>query len=237
MYGLLPPSEFIPLAEPTGLMGPLTRHVLDLALAQSRWWRDRNLDITVAVNISARNLHFTELQDDITMLLAKWEVPPTALELEVTESAIMADPRRATEVLESLNALGIKTIVDDFGTGHSSLAYLKRLPVSQLKIDGAFVANMATDDEDAAIVSSTIDLARSLGLSVVAEGVESESVWHQLRELGCPFAQGFYLSRPLLGDQMTRWLERHNSTSHDDADVAAVTRMVSLAGVSARRAR
>jgi diguanylate cyclase (GGDEF)-like protein len=237
MYGLLPPSEFIPLAEPTGLMGPLTRHVLDLALAQSRWWRDRNLDITVAVNVSARNLHLTELQDDITMLLARWDVPATGLELEVTESAIMADPRRATEVLESLNALGIKTILDDFGTGYSSLAYLKRLPVSQLKIDGAFVANMATDDEDAAIVSSTIDLARSLGLSVVAEGVESEAVWHQLRELGCPFAQGFYLSRPLLGDQMTRWLERHNSTSHDDAEVATVTRMVSLAGFSARRAR
>jgi len=123
--------------------------------------------------------------------------------------------------LQSLNALGIATILDDFGTGYSSLAYLKRLPVSQLKIDGSFVANMATDEEDAAIVASTIDLARSLGLSVVAEGVESEMVWQQLHDFGCDFVQGYYLSRPLSADQMTRWLEQRESDRQADDDRTA----------------
>jgi diguanylate cyclase (GGDEF)-like protein len=227
-HGLLPPSEFIPLAEPTGLMGPLTRHVLDLAIAQTRAWHDRNLDITVAVNVSARNLHSTELCDDVAALLSKWSVPPTSLELEITESVVMSDPRRATEVLQSLNALGVKTVLDDFGTGYSSLAYLKRLPVSQLKIDGAFVADMATNDEDAAIVSSTINLARSLGLSVVAEGVESETVWQRLHEYGCDFVQGYYLSRPLPAEQMTRWLEQREE-SRRNTDIPADARILTLA--------
>jgi EAL domain-containing protein (putative c-di-GMP-specific phosphodiesterase class I) len=203
-------------------MGPLTRHVLDLAIAQCRAWHDRGLDITVAVNVSARNLHHTHLADDAAALLEKWSVSATSLELEITESAVMADPRRATEVLQSLNALGIETILDDFGTGYSSLTYLKRLPVSQIKIDGSFVTNMATDDEDAAIVASTIELAKSLGLAVVAEGVESATVWHQLRELGCHLAQGYYLSRPLSADQITRWLEQRNADSHDDAPARRV---------------
>jgi diguanylate cyclase (GGDEF)-like protein len=224
-HGMLQPGEFIPLAEPTGLMGPFTRHVLDLAIAQARVWQDRNLDITVAVNVSARNLHYTELRDDVVTLLEKWSVPSALIELEITESALMADPRRATEVLQSLNDLGIATVLDDFGTGYSSLAYLKRLPVSQLKIDRSFVANMATDDEDAAIVLSTIDLARSLGLTVVAEGVESATVWDKLREYGCHFAQGYYLSRPLAADQMTRWLEQRNGTP----EVPATPRPLALA--------
>jgi diguanylate cyclase (GGDEF)-like protein len=221
-HGMLPPSEFIPLAEPTGLMGPLTRHVLDIAIKQARLWRERRLDITIAVNVSARNLHYPELRNDVAALLEKWVVPASSLELELTESMLMADPRRATEVLQSLNELGIATILDDFGTGYSSLAYLKRLPVSQLKIDGSFVSNMATDEEDAAIVASTIDLARSLGLSVVAEGVESETVWQKLHEFGCDFVQGYYLSQPLTGNQMTRWLEQRNSDREaDEARTAA----------------
>ena len=229
-HGLLQPVEFIPLAEPTGLMGPLTRYVLDLAIAQARAWRDRKLDITIAVNVSARNLHHTELRNDVATLLEKWSVPASALELEITESAIMADPRRATDVLHSLKALGIETVLDDFGTGYSSLAYLKRLPVGQLKIDGEFVTNMATDDEDAAIVSSTIDLARSLGLTVVAEGVESETLWRRLRELGCNYAQGYYLSRPLPPEQMTRWLEARNAGEEEEADASAASaRCLSLA--------
>ena len=227
-HGMLPPAEFIPLAEPTGLMGPLTRHVLDLAIKQARLWRERRLEITIAVNVSARNLHYPELRDDVAALLAKWAVPASSLELELTESMLMADPRRATEVLQSLNALGIATILDDFGTGYSSLAYLKRLPVSQLKIDGSFVANMATDEEDAAIVASTIDLARSLGLTVVAEGVESERVWQQLLDFGCDFVQGYYLSRPLSADQMTRWLEQRDSDRRADDDRTAA-KVLSLA--------
>jgi EAL domain-containing protein (putative c-di-GMP-specific phosphodiesterase class I) len=228
-HGLLQPLEFIPLAEPTGLMGPLTRYVLDRAIAQARVWRDRGLDMTIAVNVSARNFHYTELRDDVTMLLRKWSVPPACLELEITESVAMADPRRATEVLKSLNDLGVATVLDDFGTGYSSLAYLKRLPVSQLKIDASFVANMATDDDDAAIVSSTVDLARSLGLSVVAEGVESETVWQKLMECGCDYAQGYYLSRPIPADQMTRWLEHREANRRATEGGSAEARILRLA--------
>jgi len=238
-HGLLQPDEFIPLAEPTGLMGQFTRHVLDLAIAQARQWRDRNLGITVSVNVSARNLHYTELQDDVARLLERWSVPPSLLELEITESVFMSDPRRATEVLLALNDLGIATVLDDFGTGYSSLTYLKRLPVSQIKIDGSFVANMATDDGDAAIVSSTIDLARNLGLAVVAEGIESETVWQQLRDYGCDFGQGFYLSRPLAPEQMTRWLEQrrsaHDDTAVDDTAPAALGRRLAAVDGPAMR--
>jgi EAL domain-containing protein (putative c-di-GMP-specific phosphodiesterase class I) len=202
-------------------MGQFTRHVLDLAIAQARVWQDRKLDITVAVNVSARNLHYTELEDDVAQLLDKWSVPPTSLELEVTESVFMSEPRRATEVLLALNGLGVATVLDDFGTGYSSLTYLKRLPVTQLKIDGSFVANMASDDEDAAIVLSTIDLARSLGLTVVAEGIESEAVWHQLRDHGCDFGQGFYLCRPLPAENMTRWIEQRMSVPEPVVDDTA----------------
>lgn len=236
-HGLLQPDEFVPLAEPTGLMGPLTRHVLDLALAQCRAWHDRNLDVTVAVNVSARNLHNSELRDDVTTLLAKWSLPPTALELEITESIVMSDPRRATEILESLHVLGINTSLDDFGTGHSSLTYLKRLPVSQLKIDRSFIMNMATDDEDTAIVSSTIALAQSLGLTVVAEGVENETTWQQLHKLGCHFAQGYFLSRPLTADLLTHWLEHRNSQTLDDTESPPTKRTLTVASLPPERTR
>ena len=191
-------------------------------------WHDRDLDITIAVNVSRETFHSTELQDNVATLLRKWSVPPTSLELEITESVVMSDPRRAIEVLQSLNALGVNTVLDDFGTGYSSLAYLKRLPVGQLKIDGAFVADMATNDEDAAIVSSTINLPRSLELSVVAEGVESETVWQRLHEYGCDYVQGYYLSRPLPAEQMTRWLEQHGAHRHH-ADAPSNARILSLA--------
>jgi diguanylate cyclase (GGDEF)-like protein len=235
-HGLLPPSEFIPLAEPTGLMGQFTRQVLDIAIAQTRAWHDRGLDITVSVNVSARNFHYTELLDDIAMLLNKWSVPPSALELEITESVVMSDPRRATEVLHALNALGIATVLDDYGTGYSSLAYLKRLPVSQLKLDSSFVSGMATDEGDAAIVSSTIDLARSLGLSVVAEGVESETVWQRLLEYGCDYAQGFYLSHPISPEQLTTWLEQRTAEAErrrDDRRVVSLATSRHVYGTSA----
>jgi len=225
-HGLLQPDEFIPLAEPTGLMGQLTRHVLDLAISQCRVWRDSGFDLAVSVNVSARNVHYSELVADVAALLAKWSVPATALELEITEGVVMSDPRRARDVLQALNDLGVNTSLDDFGTGYSSLAYLKRLPVSHVKIDRSFVINMATDDEDAAIVSSIIGLARSLGLAVVAEGVESETLWHQLRELGCHFAQGYYISRALPADQFTRWLDQRNRKRTNVVRTDAITQDV-----------
>jgi diguanylate cyclase (GGDEF)-like protein len=211
--GIVPPDEFIPLAEQTGVIKPLTAWVLDNALAQCRIWRDSGLDLTVAVNLSVRNLLDAHLPESIGELLRRYELPPSALELEITESTIVADQVRALDVLTRLNAMGIGLSVDDFGTGYSSLAYLKDLPVCELKIDRKFVNNMTEDGDDAFIVRSTIDLGRNLGLQVVAEGVETEAVWDQLALLGCDVAQGYYLARPLPAADLTSWLQERRRDS------------------------
>ncbi|MEA2426569.1 MAG: hypothetical protein QOF37_197 [Thermoleophilaceae bacterium] len=204
--GMVPPDEFIPLAEQTGVIKPLTAWVLNAALGQCRAWRDSGMPLTVAVNLSVRNLLDAHLPQSIAELLAHHELPASALELEITEGTIVADQVRALDVLTRLNGMGIGLSVDDFGTGYSSLAYLKDLPVCELKIDRKFVNNMTEDGDDAFIVRSTIDLGRNLGLQVVAEGVETEAVWDQLAQLGCDVAQGYYLSRPLPADQLTNWI-------------------------------
>jgi diguanylate cyclase (GGDEF)-like protein len=204
--GLLAAGDFISVAQRTGLIKPLTLWVLDAALQQCRRWHDEGLELSIAVNLSARNLLDLQLPEDISALLEKWNVDPHYLELEITESTIMADPVRAVEVLTRLSEMGIRFSVDDFGTGYSSLAYLKRLPVNELKIDRSFVTNMVNDDNDAIIVRSTIDLGRNLGLQVVAEGVETEEVWESLHGLGCDVAQGYYLSRPVPAEELTPWL-------------------------------
>src|SRR4051794_38833068 len=211
--GMVPPDEFIPLAEQTGVIKPLTAWVIDAALAQCRTWRDAGLGLTVAVNLSVRNLLDAHLPESIGELLRRHELPPSALELEITESTIVADQVRALDVLTRLNGMGIGLSVDDFGTGYSSLAYLKDLPVSELKIDRKFVNNMTEDGDDAFIVRSTIDLGRNLGLQVVAEGVETEAVWDQLAALGCDVAQGYYLARPLPAEELTQWLEMRKQDS------------------------
>jgi diguanylate cyclase (GGDEF)-like protein len=215
--GEIPPGDFIPLAEHTGLIHPLSLHVLDQALAQCRAWRDEGFDIGVAVNVSPHNLVGGALPGDVARLLAKWGVPAGSLRIEITESTVMGDPVRARQVLEQLQAMGVALAVDDFGTGHSSLAYLKRLPVDELKIDRSFVMNMASDDNDAVIVRSTIDLAHNLGLRVVAEGVECEDAARTLAELGCDLAQGYYFSRPLPAPRVTALLA-------EGASVATVVR-------------
>jgi diguanylate cyclase (GGDEF)-like protein len=204
--GLLYPDEFIPLAQHTGLIRPLTMRVLQLALTQCRAWRDEGLELSVAVNLAMRNLLDAQLPDEVMRLLTSLRLPSEALELEITESTIMADPGRAASVLERLSALGVRLAIDDFGTGYSSLGYLKRLPVDEIKIDKSFVMNMSGDENDAAIVRSTIDLGRNLGLEVVAEGVETEEVWDRLSDLGCDVAQGYYLSRPKPPDELTAWM-------------------------------
>jgi len=204
--GLVPPGLFIPLAEQTALIGPLTRYVLDAALAHCRRWRNAGRSLTVAVNVSARNLLDETFVDDVLELLARWRVPPSALELEVTESAIMADPVRAKRVLSRLAHVGITLSVDDFGAGYTSLAHLKELPVHQLKIDRSFVAALTTERSDAAIVAAVVDLARTLGLHTVAEGVEDQATLDELTRLGCDVAQGYHLSRPLPADQLDVWL-------------------------------
>ncbi|MGH2886633.1 MAG: putative bifunctional diguanylate cyclase/phosphodiesterase, partial [Solirubrobacteraceae bacterium] len=204
--GLVGPDEFIPLAQQTGLIKPLTLYVLDEALSQCRAWQRIGLNLGVAVNLSVRNLLDAEFPDQVHNLLERWRLEPSLLELEITESTMLSDPVRTKRVLDKLSAMGIALSLDDFGTGYSSLADLSQLPVNEIKIDRSFVMNMADSDNDAVIVRSTIDLARNLGLQVVAEGVETEQAWDQLSELGCTLAQGYYLSRPVPAADLTDWL-------------------------------
>jgi diguanylate cyclase len=204
--GMIPPDEFIPPAQKTGVITPLTMFVLDEALRQCRTWALQGMELCVAVNLSTRNLLDVHLPDTVGELLARWEVPARLLELEITESTILADPVRAMEILSRLDEMGIRLAIDDFGTGYSSLAYLKRLPVDELKIDKSFILGMEENENDAVIVRSTIDLGRNLGLRVVAEGVETAKAWNRLVSLGCDIAQGYYLSRPVPADQLTEWL-------------------------------
>jgi len=160
----------------------------------------------VAVNLSPRNLVDLHLPDEIASMLGRFNLPPSSLLLEITENTLMTDPNRAIDVLARLSAIGVGLSIDDFGTGHSSLSYLKRLPVQELKIDRSFVMNMTTEPNDAIIVRSTIELSHNLGLRVVAEGVETEQAWNQLAALGCDVGQGFYLGEPMPPEEVTEWL-------------------------------
>jgi len=203
--GLLPPAQFIPLAEQSGLMGPLTLWVLGEALRQCARWRQAGLALGVNVNLSMANLHDPALPEAIAGLLQAHGVAPADLRLEVTESAMAADMTRTIATLERLATLGVHIAVDDYGTGYSSLAYLKRLPVDELKIDKGFVRHLATDETDATIVRSTIGLGHNLGLRVVAEGVEDHATLELLRVMGADAVQGYYVSRPLPPDDLERW--------------------------------
>jgi len=204
--GLIPPDQFIPLAEQTGLIAPLTEWVLGEAVRQAQAWQRAGVPLTVSVNLSMWNLHDRVLPDRVAGLLREHGLPAARLRLELTESALMAGAERALDVLTRLMGLGVGLAVDDFGAGYSSLAYLKRLPVDELKIDKGFVRAMATDATDAAIVASTVDLGHALGLRVVAEGIEDQATWTVLAGMGCDVAQGYYLARPLPPDALTRWL-------------------------------
>jgi diguanylate cyclase (GGDEF)-like protein/PAS domain S-box-containing protein len=234
--GFLPPSEFITLAEQTGLINPLTRWVLQAALRQHQAWRELGLDIPVAVNLSRRTLHDPELPEMVARLLARWGAAPEGLVLEITESSLMADPQRAGENLKQLRALGVRMSIDDFGTGYSSLASLKNLSVDELKIDQSFVQAMATDASARAIVRAIIDLADALNLRVVAEGVEDRATLDVLASLGCQVAQGYFLSRPIAAadlqawaaDVSQSWVEVGGKSRHEDA---------LLERISARKAR
>jgi diguanylate cyclase (GGDEF)-like protein/PAS domain S-box-containing protein len=205
-HGLMAPDIFIPLAEQTGLIKPLTHWVLMTALRQCRAWLDIGLDITVGVNLSMRNLHDPELVEQVVQLLETTGVQPRSLKLEVTESALMTDPQRALDSLARLRAIGVEVAIDDFGTGHASLSYLKQMPVGEIKLDRSFIRDMRTDKNDFTIVRSTIELAHDLGLRVIAEGVEDQATWDLLVELGCDLAQGFHMSRPLSEGDLRRWL-------------------------------
>lgn len=204
--GLIPPDEFIMLAEHAGLIKPLTLWVLTTALRQSRAWHEADIFVPVAVNLSARSLQDAGLVEQISAILRHADVAAHSLELEITESVIMADPERALEILTRLNAEGVHLSIDDFGTGYSSLTYLKRLPVRTIKIDRSFVGHLDSDPDDGIIVRSIIELAHALRLKVVAEGVETRETWDRLAAMGCDEAQGYYVSRPLSHENLARWL-------------------------------
>ncbi len=205
--GMLYPDAFLPIVEHSGLMNAVTRLVLESAVMQLASWREAGLDISVAVNLSASDLLDETLADRIAGLLTEHAVPAGALELEITESVIMIDPKRAREVLEALRALGLRIAVDDYGTGYCALAYLRDLPVDELKIDRSFIAHVTTDRRSAAIVRSTIELAHALGLKVVAEGIEHEAALNALASFGCDYAQGYHFSRPVPAEAFTDWTQ------------------------------
>ncbi|MEY2534783.1 MAG: diguanylate cyclase [bacterium] len=204
--GLLAPGSFIALAEQTGAMPDLTRHVVDAALAQCASWRERGLDLGVAVNVSAATLLDAAWADDVDAALARHRVPPSRLRIEVTEDTVMVDPERALALLQRLAGRGVGVSLDDFGTGHSSLALLKHLPVDELKIDRTFIRDLLVDDADAAIVQTVVDLGRRLGLTVVAEGVEDAATLDRLAGAGVAVAQGFHIARPLPAAELEQWL-------------------------------
>ena len=207
--GLIYPDVFLDLVEQSGLMRQLTHLVLAKSLAQAAHWWHAGIAVPVAVNVSVRDLSDAKFADVVAGLLREHDLPAQALKLEITEHVLMADPGRMTHALESIGRLGVDLSLDDFGTGYSSLVHLKRLPVSELKVDRSFVQRMTSDPDDAAIVRSIVDLGHSLGLRVVAEGVETIESWHALAALGCDLAQGYLISRPVPGDEVVRWLAAH----------------------------
>lgn len=204
--GAVSPALFIPIAEQTGLIHPLTGLVLNVSLNQAAQWQLQRQHIGVAINISVRSLHDPHLPERVQVLLETWNIPANMITLEITESAIMADPAKALDVLTELSEMGLQVSVDDYGTGYSSLSYLKRLPVKEIKIDRSFVGDMLNNENDKVIVRATIDMAHDLGLVVTAEGVEDEATWEQLRKFGCDNAQGFYMGKPQTAASLNDWL-------------------------------
>ena len=207
--GLLAPDSFIPLAESTGLLRPLTHWVLSHAIADAAHWQRGGLEVPVAVNISPRSLVTGDLTAAIVDQLARHQLPSHLLEVEVTETAIMTDPAGSSHVLRQLRALGVRIAIDDFGSGYTSLAYLRTLPVDALKIDRILITDLTIDDKGLAVTKSIIDLGHSLGLSVLAEGVETAAAWRQLELLGCDEIQGYLFARPMPAGQIEGWITSH----------------------------
>jgi len=204
--GTLAPSQFVPIAERTGLIKSMSDWILDRELQQCASWQEVGAPIHVAVNISAKSLQEQTLPAKVQSLLDKWHVDPRFLKIEITESSIMADPAHALAILSMLQSMGVRLSVDDFGTGYSSLTHLRQLPIDEIKIDKSFVTGMLRSDADAAIVRTVIDLAHNLGKQVCAEGVADEATYAMLREMGCDLAQGYWIAHPLRADALMQWL-------------------------------
>ena len=205
LRGVLAPADFIPFAEHTGYIRELTRWIIQAAARQAGAWRAQGLTVGLAINVSARDLLNPELPRIVGEALARHGVSPQSICLEVTETALMEDPERVHDTVRRLLALGLRLSIDDYGTGFSSLAYIKRLSVSELKIDRTFIKDLITDDDDLAIVLSTIELGHNLGLDVVAEGIEDAATAQRLRELGCTLGQGYFFAAPMDASGFLRW--------------------------------
>jgi EAL domain-containing protein (putative c-di-GMP-specific phosphodiesterase class I) len=217
--GLMSPAEFIPIAEETGLILPLGEWVLDEACRQLRAWRDQGIeDVSMAVNLSAHQLRSPVLQEHVAHALKKHRLAGSDLELEVTESAAMHDPAASISQLKALRDLGVRLSIDDFGTGYSSLSYLKLLPIHTLKLDRSFVHDIESDSNDVAICTATIALAHNLGLSVIAEGVETEAQRLFLASHHCDFMQGYLFSKPLPAEAALAFIKEKNSIAENDGD-------------------
>ncbi len=227
--GLLMPAAFISLVEQTALIGPLTLQTIDTALAQMVRWRRAGLDLQVAVNLSARNLLDPDLPGQVAAALHRHEIPAERLTLEVTESATMLDPARAREVLCSLRDSGVTISIDDFGAGNASIGYLSSLPADELKVDRSLAAGVCEDEHTASIVGSIVDLAKHLGLRVVAEGIETEQVMERLTELGCDVGQGYLIARPLSEQQLRRWLQPARSSGQPRSSDSGPSRRIASA--------
>ncbi|RQX35136.1 GGDEF-domain containing protein, partial [Micromonospora chalcea] len=207
--GMVDPGELIQVAEQSAVMRLLTRRVVDDVVEQLAKWSAAGLTLRAALNVSVRDLHTGEIADQIADRLARYGVPPQRLQVEITEGALMADPRRVLASITQLHRIGVGIALDDFGTGYSSLQHLRRLPLSEVKVDRSFVLGMADDPDDAAIVRSMIELAGALGLRVVAEGVEDERTWRLLHAAGCDVAQGWFHARPMPAEDLVAWLSRY----------------------------
>ncbi|MGZ4582724.1 MAG: EAL domain-containing protein, partial [Nocardioidaceae bacterium] len=207
--GMVDPEELIRVAEQSAVMRLLTRRVVDDVVEQIATWKAAGVVLRAALNVSVRDLHTGEIADQIADRLARFNVPPAQLQLEITEGALMADPRRVLATISRLDKIGVAIALDDFGTGYSSMQHLRRLPLAEVKIDRSFVLGMAIDADDAAIVRSVIELAGALGLRVVAEGVEDERTWRLLHAAGCDVAQGWFYARPMPAEDLVGWLSRY----------------------------
>ncbi|WFE44592.1 EAL domain-containing protein [Verrucosispora sp. WMMD1129] len=221
--GMVDPEELIRVAEQSAVMRLLTRRVVDDVVEQLAKWSAAGLGLRAALNVSVRDLHTGEIADQIADRLARYGVAPDRLQLEITEGALMADPRRVLTTITRLHRIGVGIALDDFGTGYSSLQHLRRLPLSEVKVDRSFVLGMTEDTDDAAIVRSTIELAKALGLRVVAEGVEDERTWRMLHAAGCDAAQGWFYARPMPAEELVAWLARYRPLrplgGHDEAEI------------------
>jgi len=217
-HGFISPAEFIPVAEKTGVIKHLTTWVLERAIQDAAGWYERGILLRVSVNLSAKNLQESDLAAQVIELLHKYQLPTEAIALEITETAMMVDPARALRIITQLHDFGIRLCVDDFGTGYSSLAYLKQLPVAEIKIDRSFVGEMCRNTDDQIIVNTTLNMSHNLGLEVVAEGVEDEATLVSLRRLGCDLAQGYYIAKPMPIQEIDAWLSKssHNVIRIDD---------------------